>query len=140
MKKALFAVLALALMACGVAHAADPNLVKGINSNGFAVVFDLSNAQVIKKDASNSRVSVRSPLGEQFMQDDAGWNQYNKLVAACGSKCVAVPGASDGKVVSVRNMYAQCPTGYSQVVYPNWTESLTGDGCAFFNQVQSIAN
>ena len=132
-----YVTFALAMIAgISVAHAANPLVVKGYNSSGTAVAFGMDQPYLIKKDLSNTWVVVRSALGEQIMRDDAGWNQYNKLVAACGSKCMAVPGSPIGEVINVTNSITYCqPQGYSQIVFPTWTETLSGDGCAFANSV-----
>lgn len=134
MKKAIFAVFASVLLAFS-AQAANPLVVSGYAPTGQAVKFGMEQPYIIYKDAGAMHVVVRSALGEQRMVDNAGWTKYNELVAACGAKCVAVPGSTNGKVINVQISNTTCSTmggvTYSSVAFQNWTENLNGDGCAF---------
>lgn len=134
MMKKVFALLGAVLLSIS-AFAANPLLVKGTAPTGQQVTFGMEQPYIIYKDASAMHVVVRSALSEQRMVDNAGWTKYNELVAACGAKCVAVPGASNGKVINVQISNTTCSTtggvSSSLVAFPNWTENLSGDGCAF---------
>lgn len=133
MKKVIFAVFAMALSA--FAFAANPLLVKGVTPSGQQVTFGMEQPFIIYKDIPTLQVVVRSALSEQRMQDNSGWSKYNELIAACGAKCVAVPGAANGKKINVQISNTTCSTtggvSSSLVAFPNWTENLSGDGCAF---------
>lgn len=134
MKKAIFAVFAMLFMAFS-AHAANPLLVKGTAPTGQQVTFGMEQPYIIYKDTGAMHAVVRSALSEQRLVDNAGWTKYNELVAACGAKCVAVPGSANGKVINVQISNTTCSTtggvSSSLVAFPNWTENLNGDGCAF---------
>lgn len=139
MKKAIFALFAgFAVMVSAFATPL-PEIV--VNTTG-TVVYGIGTAISIKKDTSN-RVAVQYINGgTQYVQDDASWTKYGKLVTALGSHGMAV-GDAAGTVVNVADSNGvYCSSGSSTISYPSGASPIviSGDGCAFWQAVKAVAN
>ncbi len=133
---------AVMLVACGGALAANPELVKATNASNTPVVVGGGQIYSVDRDLSQHIVMVRIGGGLQYMKDDGGWSVFTKLVAACGARCVAVPGSATGMVVNAVDgiTYCQGNGSWSQVGYPYGPAiEMLGDGCAFYNAVKAQA-
>jgi hypothetical protein len=128
-----------AVMACAFAvPAAAADFVT--NATG-TVVYGTHTARIIKKDTSTgNRVAVRYTGGWQYVQDDAAWSKYAKLVAGMGARGVAVDNDPAGTVVSVADSNGvYCYQGNTSVAYPDIAQAeVIYDGCNFWTKVKAL--
>ena len=141
MKKMIFA--AIAMIIGFAAHAANPELIFATTTAGDQIVFGTGTIISVKKDPANMRTLVRYGSAIQYVADDAAWSKHAKFVAACGAHCMAVPGSTVGHYVNVvdsNGVYCQSAS-YTQVSYVSAPpESISGDGCTFYQAVKANAN
>jgi len=118
------------------AHAGTPTAVT--NSTGTAV-FGTDQALSVEKDTSSgvNRVKVKYSSGYQYVNDDASWARYAKIVASFALPVAATPTLiyDIAKVNTIA-----CQGGQSLVAWPNvgMAETLA-DGCAFFNAAKGAS-
>ncbi len=125
-----------ALAACGGQAHAAPTLVA--NTAG-TVVYGSEQAVSAEKDTSAgyNRVAVRYASGTQYINDDAAWSKFAKVVSG-----FYIPvAASQGKVYdAAKASIIYCSNNQSSISWPNVgpADNLS-DGCAFFNAVKAAA-
>lgn len=134
MKKLFLA--ALACFAFTAASAAD----FVTNATG-TVVYGAHSALAIKQDTSSgNRTMVLYSSGWQYVNDDAVWSKYAKLVASMGARGVAVDNDSTKAVYSIADSNGvYCQGGQSLVAYPNYGQMLAiADGCNYWAKVKAL--
>lgn len=140
-KRIIFAAFAIAAMAFGsVAQAALPEVV--VNTTG-TVVYGTHQALVVKKDLSTgTRSMVLYQSGWQYVNDDAAWSKYAKLVAGVGNRGLLVDNDPEGTVVVVANSNGvYCQSGQSLIAFPNYGSSYAiADSCNYWTKVKANAN
>lgn len=126
---AIFAAMAL----CSVAQAQTVVGTDGVK------VLGAGSTLAVKKESGGTRAMALYGSGWQYIADDGAHTKYGKLVAACGSRCLAVDNDVDGLVVAVGDSNGvYCIANKSSINFANQGQPLEiADACAFWAKVKA---
>lgn len=130
MKKAIFAVLA---MACSMFGAVQAQTVVG--SDGVKVLGG-DTLLAVRANGSNAEAMY---AGAWQPIADSGGTKVAKLIAACGAACITVDGNYGIAAVAVgRSNGVYCISNKSTIAFPNSGQPIEiADSCAFWQKVKA---
>jgi hypothetical protein len=132
-------IVCFAVLAAGVGHAfaGTANSVK--NAPG-TIAYGTDQLISVEKDVTTTRVKARYSSGIQYVQDNASWTTYAKLVA--GFKvAVAAPTSTTGMVYDISQTNGvYCQNSQTIVAWPNTGGAdYVADNCALHTAVMQAS-